>query len=162
MKQVLSVLVENQAGVLYKITGLFARRAFNIESLAVNTTEDETISRITMIVDSGNNAVEQLEKQLHKLIPVIKVKRFDQEEILGKELVLIKVSASTKTRGDIKNLCEIMGAKMTDISATTMTVELAESPDRTALFLDMLKPFGILEVAGTGLIALQKGSAYMK
>ncbi len=162
MKQVLSVLVENQAGVLYKITGLFARRAFNIESLAVSVTEDDSISRITMIVDSGNNAVEQLEKQLNKLIPVIKVKRFEDSEFLGKELILIKVSASVKTRGDIKNVCEIMGAKMNDITASTMTVELSDTPERVELFQEMLKPFGILEVAGTGLIAVQKGGTYLK
>ena len=161
MKQIISVLVENQAGVLNKITGLFARRAFNIDSLAVSVTEDESVSRITMIVDSGGHATDQVEKQLHKLISVIKVKRLEEGDYVGKELTIIKLSASTKNRSDIKNLCDIMGAKISDISASTITVELADTPDRIALFREMLLPFGIIEVAGTGLIAIQKGSAHI-
>jgi len=161
MKQIISVLVENQAGVLNKITGLFARRAFNIDSLAVSVTEDESVSRITMIVDSGSHAAEQVEKQLYKLISVIKVKRLEDGDYVGKELVIVKLSASTKHRSDIKNLCDIMGAKISDISASTITVELADTPDRISLFREMLLPFGIIEVAGTGLIAIQKGSAHI-
>lgn len=161
MKQVLSVLVENQAGVLNKITGLFARRGFNIDSLAVGVTEDESVSRITMIVDSGNHAVEQVEKQLHKLISVIKVKQLESGEFVGRELIIIKLSSNTKNRGDIKNVCDIFNARISDISAMTITVELADTPDRIALFQEMLTPFGILEVARTGLIAVQKGSYYM-
>jgi len=161
MKQVISVIVENQAGVLNKITGLFARRAFNIDSLAVSVTEDESVSRITMIVDSGNHAVEQVEKQLYKLINVIKVKKMEPGEFVGRELIIVKLSASTKTRGDIKNVCDIMNARIDDLSASTITVELADTPDRIALFQEMLAPFGILEVARTGLIAVQKGSQYM-
>ena len=161
MKQILSVLVENQAGVLYKITGLFARRAFNIDSLAVSVTEDESVSRITMIVDSGSHAAEQVEKQLNKLVSVIKVKRLEDGEFVGKELTIIKVSATAKNRADIKTICDIMHAKVSDISQATITVELADTPDRIALFQEMLLPFGILEVSRTGLIAVQKGSAYL-
>lgn len=161
MKQVISVLVENQAGVLNKITGLFARRAFNIDSLAVSVTEDETVSRITMIVDSGSHAVDQVEKQLNKLISVIKVKKLEEGEFVGRELIIVKVSANTKTRGDIKNVCDILNAKISDLSAATITMELADTPDRISLFQEMLTPFGILEVARTGLIAVQKGSQYM-
>ena len=161
MKQILSVLVENQAGVLNKITGLFARRAFNIDSLAVSATQDDSVSRITMLVDSGNHSIEQVEKQLHKLISVIKVKRFEEGEYVGRELTIIKLSSNTKNRSDIKNICDIMNAKISDISATTLTVELADTPDRIALFQEMLLPFGILEVARTGLIAVQKGSGHM-
>ena len=161
MKQIISVLVENQAGVLNKITGLFARRAFNIDILAVSVTEDESVSRITMIVDSGGHAAEQVEKQLNKLISVIKVKRLEAGDYVGKELTIIKVSATTKNRSDIKNICDIMNAKVSDISQTSMTVELADVPDRIALFQEMLLPFGILEVARTGLVAVQKGAASM-
>ena len=161
MKQVLSVLVENQAGVLSKITGLFARRAFNIDSLAVSVTTDESVSRITMIVDSGSHAVEQVEKQLHKLICVIKVKKLESGEFIGRELIIVKVSAGTKSRGDIKDICDIMNAKISDISASTITMELADTPDRVSLFQEMLAPFGIVEVARTGLIAVQRGSQYM-
>jgi len=147
--------------VLNKITGLFARRAFNIDSLAVSVTEDESVSRITMIADSGGHAVEQLEKQLNKLVSVIKVKRLEEGEYVGKELTIIKVSATSKNRADIKTICDIMGAKVSDISGASITVELADTPDRIALFQEMLLPFGILEVARTGLVAVQKGSAYM-
>jgi acetolactate synthase-1/3 small subunit len=160
-KQVLSVLVENQAGVLNKITGLFARRAFNIDSLAVGVTEDESASRITMIVDSGSHAAEQVEKQLHKLISVIKVKRLEDGDYIGRELILIKLSANAKNRSDIKNICDIMNAKISDISAATMTVELADTADRVALFQEMLMPFGLVEVARTGVIAMQKGSVHI-
>ena len=156
MKQILSVLVENQAGVLNKITGLFARRAFNIDSLAVSIAEDESVSRITMIVDSGSHAAEQVEKQLNKLISVIKVKRFDSDDFVGKELMIVKVSANAKSRADIKTICDIMNAKVSDLSSNAMIVELADTPERIALFQEMLTPFGILEIARTGLIVVQK------
>ena len=129
MKQTISILVENQAGVLNRITGLFSRRAFNIDSLAVGVTDDPTISRITIIVDSGNSVVEQVEKQLNK----------------------------NKTRGDIMTICEIMGAKVDDISPNSMTMELSDTPERLDTFQSMMRPFSILEVARTGVIAVQKG-----
>ena len=158
MKQTISVLVENQAGVLNKITGLFSRRAFNIESLAVGVTDDPTISRITIIVDSGNSVVEQVEKQLNKLVDVIKVRTLDEDRLIGRELMIVKVSCTTKTRVDIMNLCQIMGAKIADVSATSMTLELSDTTERLELFQSLLRPFSILEVARTGLIAVQKGS----
>ncbi len=158
MKQVISVLVDNQAGALNKITGLFARRGFNIDSLAVGVTEDKSVSRITMIVDSGNNAVEQIEKQLNKLINVIKVRRFDFHEIVSKEMAMIKVQCTAKSRSEIKDISDIMGARILDMSTTTMTIEISDSPDRIDLFEEMLKSFGIQEVARTGIVALQKGS----
>ena len=159
MKYTISVLVENRAGVLSKITGLFSRRAFNIDSLAVGTTEDRTMSRITMVVDDNKNStVEQVEKQLNKLVEVIKVRAYTQEELISKELMIVKVSANQRTRSDIMNVCEIMGAKISDLSATTMTLELADTPDRVDLFADLLRPFSIIELVRTGMIALQKGS----
>ena len=157
MKQTISVLVENQAGVLNRITGLFSRRAFNIESLAVGVTDDPAFSRITIIVDSGNSVVEQVEKQLNKLIEVIKVRTIPEDRMIGRELVLLKVNATNKTRQDIMTICDIMGAKVTDISPTSMTLELSDTPDRIDTFEAMLRPFSILEVARTGMIALQKG-----
>lgn len=161
MKQTISILVENQAGVLNKITGLFSRRAFNIESLAVGVTDDPTISRITIIVDSGNSVVEQVEKQLNKLVDVIKVRTLDENRLIGRELMIIKVSSTTKTRVDIMNVCQIMGAKIADVSPTTMTLELSDTADRLELFQSLLRPFSILEVARTGLIAVQKGGGKM-
>ena len=157
MKQTISVLVENQAGVLNRITGLFSRRAFNIDSLAVGVTDDPTISRITIIVDSGNSVVEQVEKQLNKLIEVIKVRTIPEDKKIGRELVLLKVNATNKTRQDIMTICDIMGAKVDDISPNSLTLELSDTPDRIDTFEAMLRPFSILEVVRTGVIALQKG-----
>ena len=157
MKQTISVLVENQAGVLNRITGLFSRRAFNIESLAVGVTDDPTISRITIIVDSGNSVVEQVEKQLNKLVEVIKVRTLDESSLIGRELMIIKVSANKNTREQIMTICNICGAKVADISPTSMTMELSDTPDRIDTFEDMMRPFNILEVARTGVIALQRG-----
>ncbi|MGP1442186.1 MAG: acetolactate synthase small subunit [Anaerovoracaceae bacterium] len=162
MKEIISVLVENQAGVLNKITGLFARRGFNIDSLAVGVTEDKTVSRITMIADSGNSVSEQMEKQLNKLVPVIKVRSFDEKEITAKELALIKVSANNRTRGEIRDIVDIMGTKIVDISTSTVTIEICDSPERIELLQEMMRPFGIKEVARTGIIALQKGSKFIE
>ena len=161
MKQTISVLVENQAGVLNRITNLFSRRAFNIESLAVGVTDDPSISRITIIVDSGNSVVEQVEKQLNKQVDVIKVRTLDDDKMIARELLIVKVSCTVKTRTDIMNLCQIMGAKIADVSPNTMTLELSDTGDRLELFLSLLRPFSILEVARTGLIAVQKGSGKM-
>ena len=158
MKQTISVLVENRAGVLNRITGLFSRRAFNIESLAVGVTDDPTISRITIIVDSGNSVVEQVEKQLNKLVEVIKVRVIEEDKMIGRELMIIKVNATTKTRPDIMNVCQIMGGKIDDISPTSMTLELSDTTERVELFQTLLRPFSILEVVRTGMIAVQKGS----
>ena len=157
MKQTISVLVENQAGVLNRITGLVSRRAFNIDSLAVGVTDDPTISRITIIVDSGNSVVEQVEKQLNKLVEVIKVRTIPEDKKIGRELVLLKVNATNKTRQDIMTICDIMGAKVDDISPNSLTLELSDTPDRVDTFEAMLRPFSILEVVRTGVIALQKG-----
>ena len=157
MTQTISVLVENRAGVLNRITGLFARRAFNIESLAVGVTDDKNISRITIIVDSGNNVVEQVEKQLNKLVEVIKVRTLEENSYIGRELMILKVSANSRTRPNIMTLCQICGAKGSDISPTSMTMELSDTPDRLDSFQEMMRTFNILEVVRTGVIALQKG-----
>ena len=157
MKQTISVLVENQAGVLNRITGLFSRRAFNIESLAVGPTDDPTVSRITIIVDSGNSVVEQVEKQLNKLVEVIKVRTLDENTYIGRELMILKVNANNKTRQDIMTICTIYGAKVADISPTSLTMELSDTPDRLDTFQTLMRPFSILEVVRTGVIAVQKG-----
>ena len=157
MKQTISVLVENRAGVLGRITSLFSRRAFNIHSLAVGVTDDPAISRITIIVDNGNSVVEQVEKQLNKLVEVIKVRTLDESSMIGRELMILKVSANAKTRNNIMTICDICGAKVADISPTSMTMELSDTPDRVNTFEEMMRPFNILEVARTGMIALQKG-----
>ena len=157
MKQTISVLVENQAGVLNRITSLFSRRAYNLDSLAVGVTDDPAVSRITIIVESGNSVVEQVEKQLNKLVDVIKVRTLDDGSFIGRELMILKVSANSKTRPTIMTICEICGAKVADISPTSMTMELSDTPDRLDTFQEMMRTFNILEVVRTGVIALQKG-----
>ena len=117
MKHTFSVLVENRAGVLSRIAGLFARRAFNIESLAVGITEDPAFSRVTIVAEGSDYTVEQVEKQLNKLIDVIKVRTINPAELISRELVLIKVNAGQTERSDIMNIAEIMDAKILDISA---------------------------------------------
>lgn len=161
MKQTISVLVENQAGVLNRITSLFSRRAFNIDSLAVGVTDDPSISRITIIVDNGNSVVEQVEKQLNKLVEVIKVRTLDETSMIGRELMILKVSANSRTRGDIMTICNICGAKVADLSPTSISIELSDTPDRINTFEELMRPFNILEVARTGMIALQKGGGKM-
>ena len=161
MKQTISVLVENQAGVLNRITSLFSRRAFNIDSLAVGVTDDPSVSRITIIVDNGNSVVEQVEKQLNKLVEVIKVRTLDETSMIGRELMILKVSANSRTRGDIMTICNICGAKVADLSPTSISIDLSDTPDRVNTFEELMRPFNILEVARTGMIALQKGGGKM-
>ena len=156
-RHTLSVLVENTPGVLSQVSRLFSRKGYNIESLAVGVTDDPTISRITIIVDSGNSVVEQVEKQLNKLVDVIKVRTLEENNLIGRELMILKVNANNKTRQDIMTICEIMGAKVDDISPSSMTMELSDTPERLDTFQSMMRPFSILEVARTGVIAVQKG-----
>ena len=157
MKRIVSVLVENKAGVLSRTAGLFARRGFNIESLAVGETEDPTISRMTIVAEGDERTLEQVEKQLNKLIEVIKVRTLEDTSYIGRELMILKVNANNKTRKDIMTICEIMGAKVDDISPTSLTMELSDTPERLDTFQSMMRPFSILEVARTGMIAVQKG-----
>ena len=157
MQQTISVLVENQAGVLNRITSFFSRRAFNIYSLAVGVTDDPSVSRITIIVDSGNSVVEQVEKQLNKLVEVIKVRTLDEASMIGRELMILKVSANTRTRSDIMTICNLCGAKVADLSPNSITIEVSDTPDRVNTFEELMRPFHILEVVRTGMVALQKG-----
>ena len=157
MKKTISVLVENRAGVLSRIAGLFSRRGFNIDSLAVGVTDDKTVSRMTIVADCDDYLSEQMEKQLNKLIEVIKVRTLEENNLIGRELMILKVNANNKTRQDIMTICEIMGAKVDDISPTSLTMELSDTPDRLDTFQSMMRPFSILEVARTGVIAVQKG-----
>lgn len=158
MKHTISVLVENKAGVLARISGLFARRGFNIDSLAVGTTEDKNISRITLLVDGDDYIAEQVTKQLNKQIDVIKVRKLDQEEITKRELVLVKVKMSVAQRGEIIDIVKIMQGEIVDISHTTMTVEMSDKPEKIDLLIELLSHYNIVEVARTGTIALQKGA----
>lgn len=158
MKHTISILVENHAGVLSRISGLFSRRGFNIDSLAVGITDDPSISRITIIVDGDDYTVEQVEKQLNKLIDVIKLKRLSATETVRRELMLAKVSCTHKTRGEIIDIAQVMQAKVSDISSESITIEISDRTDKLEILQELLRPYGILEVVRTGTIALQKGN----
>ena len=159
MKHTISVLVENQAGVLSRITGLFSRRGFNIDSLAVGVTEDKTVSRMTIVVEGDAYTVEQLEKQLNKVVDVIKVRTIPQQDLISRELMLIKCTATGRTRSEILDIAKIMDANIVDLTKTTMTLEICDLPDRLDLLEELLKSYNIQEVMRTGTIALQKGSS---
>ena len=159
MKYTISILVENHAGVLSRISGLFARRGFNIDSLAVGITNDPAVSRMTIVVDGNEYIVEQVEKQLNKLIDVIRLRRLEEGEKVSRELVLIKVECTPKTRSDIIDWVRVMDAKVSDLSKTTLTAELSAQSEKIELFCELLEPYHILEIARTGPIALDKGNA---
>lgn len=157
MKAILSVLVENRSGVLSHTAGLFARRGYNIESLAVGETMDPTVSRMTIVVEGDRHVIEQAEKQLNKQIDVIRVRTLNPEESTRRELALVKVTATPQNRGHIVDVATIMRAEIVDLSASTMTVQISDRPDKVKLLLNMLEPYGIVELARTGMVALQKG-----
>ncbi|MBR2177073.1 MAG: acetolactate synthase small subunit [Clostridia bacterium] len=159
MKYTLSVLVENHPGVLSKVSGLFSRRGFNIDSLAVGITEDSSISRMTIVADGDEYIVEQLEKQLNKVIPVIKVRTYAEGEYISRELSLIKVNCPAKQRLDIMKIAELMGAKIVDVSVNTMTLQFADTLERFETLTDLLKPYGIREIVRTGTVAIEKDSS---
>lgn len=158
MKHTISVLVENHAGVLSRITGLFSRRGFNIDSLAVGVTEDKTVSRMTIVVEGDAYTVEQLEKQLNKVVDVIKVRTIPQQDLISQELCSLNAPppAAPAVRYWIlqNHGCQYCGS-----TKTTMTLEICDLPDRLDLLEELLKSYNIQEVMRTGTIALQKGGS---
>lgn len=162
MKHTISILVENHAGVLARISGLFARRAFNIDSLAVGMTSDPSISRITIIADGDEHTAQQIEKQLNKLVDTMKVRSLPPEEMLARELQFIKVTANPAQRSEILTICEIMGAKIADMCADSLTIEFSGTAEQLEKMHEVLRGYGIKEVVRTGVIAIQKGSAVLK
>lgn len=162
MKTTLSVLVENHPGVLSRIAGLFSRRGYNIDSLAVGTTENPDISRMTIVVEGDEYVVEQVKKQLNKLVDVIKVSKIDPQDSVTRELVLIKVDAEPHVRSEIINIAEIFRANIVDVSRKSMTIELTGDKDKVKAFEELLKPFGIKELVRTGIIAINRGTNCIK
>lgn len=156
MKRLYSVLVENRSGVLSKVSGLFARRCFNIDSLAVGETDDPDVSCITITSSGDQRTLEQIEKQLNKKIDVIKVKTFSEEESISRELMLIKIKYNKSNRRDIMEICEILNAQIVDMSKNLMMIQICDTPDKAALLIQMLASISIVEVARTGALALQK------
>jgi len=158
MKHTIAILVENHFGVLSRVAGLFSARGFNIDSLAVGETHDSTVSRITVVVEGDLKVLDQIIKQLNKLVDVIKVKDISSEEHIARELVLIKVNCTTKHRSEIMQIVSTFRAKIVDVSLGHATVEVTGSEGKVDALIELLRPYGIIEVVRTGLIALGRES----
>nr|YP_009313267.1 Acetohydroxyacid synthetase small subunit [Dichotomaria marginata]SCW21521.1 Acetohydroxyacid synthetase small subunit [Dichotomaria marginata] len=158
MKHTLSVLVEDESGVLSRIAGLFARRGFNIESLAVGPAEQPGVSRITMVVAGDNRTIEQLTKQLYKLVNILKVHNVTNIPAVERELMLLKIHASKQYRSDILDIVHIFRARIVDISKTSLILEVTGDPGKIVAIEQLLSQYGIVEIARTGKIALTRAS----
>ncbi len=158
MKHVLAVIVENKAGALTRVSGLFSRRGFNIENITVGETVTPGISRMTITVEGSEMLIEQVTKQLHKLINVIKVSNLSHEPSVMRELMLIKVRAETGNRSDIQQIVETFRGKVVDVSPDSMIIELTGNDDKLEAIKMMLQHFGIKEIVRTGKVALLRGS----
>ena len=156
-RHILSLLVENKPGVLARIAGLFARRGFNIDSLAVGPTDDDTISRITLTVDGAAHPIDQVTKQLHKLVNVIKIRDLEPAEAVARELALFKVSADNDTRGQVMEYADIFRARIVDVSKRSVTVEVTGGDGKIEAFEQMVRPLGLVEMVRTGEIAVSRG-----
>ena len=156
-KHILSILVENKPGVLTRIAGLFARRGFNIDTLAVGPTDDPTLSRITLTLDGAMHPIDQVTKQLHKLVNVIKIRDLEPTETAARELALFKVSADGSTRAEVMQMVEIFRGKIIDVSKRSVIIEVTGSFDKIEAFERMIRPFGLIEMARTGEIAISRG-----
>jgi acetolactate synthase-1/3 small subunit len=156
-KHILSILVENKPGVLTRIAGLFARRGFNINTLAVGPTDDPNVSRITLTLDGALHPIDQVTKQLHKLVNVLKIRDLEPEETLARELALFKVSVDGSARAEVMQLCEIFRAKIVDVTRRSVVVELTGPQEKIEAFERLVRPFGLIEMARTGEIAVARG-----
>jgi acetolactate synthase-1/3 small subunit len=157
MKHTLSILVENKPGVLSRVAGLFARRGFNIDSLVVAATEDPELSRMTITVDEQDQTVEQVTKQLHKLINVLKITDLDPSGSVERELLLLKVKADGQTRAELVQMVEIFGARIVDVTSEVLLIEMTGVREKVGAFIDLLRPFGIVELMRTGRLAMSRG-----
>ncbi|UMG93118.1 acetolactate synthase small subunit [Nocardioides sp. TF02-7] len=157
-KHTLSVLVEDKPGVLTRIAGLFSRRGFNIESLAVGPTEHAEISRMTIVVHVEDSPLEQVTKQLNKLVEVIKIVELDPTASVQRELVLVKVGATPETRGQVLDAVQLFKAKVIDVAADAVTVQVVGNSGKINDFLRVLEPFGIRELVQSGMVAIGRGS----
>ena len=157
MKHTLSVLVENKPGVLTRVAGLFARRGFNIDSLVVGESEDPHLSRMTITIDGAEHPIDQVTKQLHKLINVVKIRDLDPDSMVARELALIRVAAEGEKRTEVLQLAEIFKAKVADVDRKTLVLEINASPDTLTAFEKLLQPIGIIEIVRTGTVAIGRG-----
>lgn len=158
MKHTVAALVEDRPGVLNRVASLFRRRGFNIDSLAVGTTEEDGISRMTIVVDGAEGIAQQVERQLDKLIDVVAVEDLTKQEIVVRELALIKVAARPDQRREVLDLIDIFRAQVVDVSSTTLTVQITAAGDTLDALLENLRPYGVREMVRTGRIALTRGA----
>jgi acetolactate synthase I/III small subunit len=156
-KHILSILVENKPGVLTRIAGLFARRGFNIDTLAVGPTDDDAVSRITLTLDGAVHPIDQVTKQLHKLVNVLKIRDLEPDETLARELALFKVNADGAARAEVMQICDIFRAKVVDVTKRSLVVEVTGTWDKVDAFEALVRPFGLIEMARTGEIAISRG-----
>src|ERR687895_2528648 len=155
-KHILSLLVENKPGVLARIAGLFSRRGFNIQTLAVGPTDDPTLSRITLTVDGALHPIDQVTKQLHKLVNVIKIRDLEPEEAVARELALFKVAADAETRAQVMQFADIFRGHVIDVSKRSITIEVTGTDDKIEAFEQVIRPFGLIEMVRTGEIAISR------
>src|SRR6266566_8834763 len=156
-KHILSLLVENKPGVLARIAGLFSRRGFNIDTLTVGPTDDPEISRITLTLDGAVHPIDQVTKQLHKLVNVLKIRDLEPEETLARELAVFKVAADGASRTEVMQICEIFRAKIVDVTKRSVIVEVTGTCEKVDAFERLVRPFGLIEMARTGEIAIARG-----
>ncbi len=156
-RHTISVFVENLPGVLMRVAGLFSRRGYNIESLAVGPTEHSEFSRMTIVVALDSKPVEQVVKQLHKLIPIVRVRELEEEARVERELMLVKVNVPAGGRGEIRELSEIFRARIIDVAPDSLMIEATGTPDKLDALEENLRPYGIVELCRTGRIALERG-----
>jgi len=156
MKHTISILVRNQFGVLARVSGLFSGRGYNIDSLCVAETQDPDYSQMTIVARGDNDILEQINKQLNKLVDVVKVMDFHEKECVIRELALIKVNATSQTRGEIMQIVNVFRGKIVDISNKSITIEVTGPEDKVNAMIKMLEPFGIKEIAKTGRVAMAR------
>ena len=157
----LSVLVENKPGVLARVSALFSRRGFNIESLAVGPTENPSISRMTIVISVDTLPLEQVTKQLNKLVNVLKITELDDTESVQRELIFVKVNATSKMRSDVLEIAALFRARVVDVGTETLTIEATGTTDKLTALLRVLEPYGLLELAQSGTVAMSRGSKAM-
>ena len=155
-KHILSLLVENKPGVLARIAGLFSRRGYNIDTLAVGPTEDPEISRLTLTVDGAVHPIDQVTKQLHKLVNVIKIRDMEPEQTISREMAMFRVSATVENRAELMEFAQIFRATIVDVSRRTLTIEVTGSAEKIDAFERMIRPHGLIEMARTGEIAISR------
>jgi len=159
MRHVLSIVVANNAGVLGRVVSLFSRRGYNIDSLSVGTSEDQRFTRMTVSVQGDDKVVEQIEKQVAKLVDVQEVAELAPQSAIYRELCLVKVDASANTRSDIFNVATVFRANIIDVSTKTLTMELTGDLDKINAFIEIMKPYGVTEIVRTGLTGIARGNA---